>query len=312
MGNVGGLQRPKERKLQLSNVVTNTGEYGVSHPKLPIGDSTSIAPPSFTVGMNETLKEEEGGHNIDVISNSQMQQLEAENQENNNVAGREDRKHSKPYTHTRVTDLSGFRLKDHMLSTLFNSYSGLRSLNLSRNSLERICEGSLPESLNSLDLSRNKISSTQGFKNLPRLRMLDLSYNRLSCIGHGLKNCTSMKELYLAGNQLQEIDGLRRLTKLTSLDASENRISHMCATLETLATNTQLESLNLLGNPLHDHRAHGNIDFKDDKLMKKVSHYLPCLLRLNNHTLQSNAKDSNPQLQRDRPRPRSRSKEANI
>ncbi|KAK4746106.1 hypothetical protein SAY87_012418 [Trapa incisa] len=81
-----------------------------------------------------------------------------------------------------VAHISGVGLK--VIPTL-SCFFGLKSVNLSGNSIVRITPGSLPKGLHVLNLSRNKISIIEGLRELTRLRNLDLSYNRIARIGHG-------------------------------------------------------------------------------------------------------------------------------
>lgn len=153
-------------------------------------------------------------------------------------------------------------------------FSSLRSVNLSGNSIVHITSGSLPKGLNTLNLSRNKISTIEGFRELTRLRVLDLSYNRISRIGHGLSNCTLIKELYIAGNKISEVEGLHRLLKLTVLDLSFNKITTAKALGQLVANYNSLLALNLLGNPIQS-------NISDEQLRKATCSLLPKLAYLN-------------------------------
>lgn len=170
-----------------------------------------------------------------------------------------------------VAHISGIGLKVIPAISAFNS---LRSVNLSSNSIVHISPGSLPKSLHTLDLSRNKIATIEGLRELTRLRVLNLSYNRISRIGHGLSNCTVIKELYLAGNKISDVEGLHRLLKVTVLDLSFNKITTTKALGQLVANYNSLLALNLLGNPIHS-------NIGDDQLRKAVSGLLPQLVYLN-------------------------------
>eukprot|EP00249_Psilotum_nudum_P021144 c27992_g2_i1 orf=452-3127(-) len=130
-------------------------------------------------------------------------------------------------------------------------YNSLKTLNLSANCIVRIIPGALPKNLHSLDLSRNRIAVIEGLRELTRLRVLNLSYNRISRIGHGLANCTLIKELYLTGNKLSGVEGLHRLLKLCVLDLSFNRLTTSKSLGQLAANYNSLLALNLLGNPVH-------------------------------------------------------------
>ncbi|KAF8406025.1 hypothetical protein HHK36_008105 [Tetracentron sinense] len=153
-------------------------------------------------------------------------------------------------------------------------FSSLRSINLTGNFIVHIAPGSLPKGLHTLNLSRNKIVAIEGLRELTRLRVLDLSYNRISRMGHGLSNCTIIKELYLAGNKISNVEGLHRLFKLTILDMSFNKISTANMLGQLVAHYSSLVALNLLGNPIQS-------NISDDQLRKAVSGLLPQLAYLN-------------------------------
>lgn len=170
-----------------------------------------------------------------------------------------------------VAYISGIGLK---LIPPISGFSGLRSVNLSANSIAHITPGSLPKTLHILDLSRNKISVIEGLKELTRLRILHLSYNRISRIGQGLSNCTLIKELYLAGNKISNVDGLHRLLKLTILDLSFNKITTSKALGQLVANYNSLQALNLLGNPIQS-------NISDDQMRKTLCSLLPKLAYLN-------------------------------
>ncbi|XP_042421572.1 uncharacterized protein LOC122009468 [Zingiber officinale] len=155
-----------------------------------------------------------------------------------------------------------------------SAFSCLRSVNLSGNFIVHISPGSLPKSLHMLDLSRNKIATIDGVRELTKLRVLNLSYNRLSRIGHGLSNCTMIKELYLAGNKISCVEGLHRLLKLAVLDLSFNKITTAKALGQLVANYHSLVALNLLGNPIQS-------NIGDDQIRKAVCGLLPHLAYLN-------------------------------
>ncbi|KAI4375092.1 hypothetical protein MLD38_013002 [Melastoma candidum] len=146
-----------------------------------------------------------------------------------------------------VAHISGMGLKVVPAMSVFAS---LKSINLSGNSIARITPRSLPKGLHILNLSKNKINAIEGLRELTRLRALDLSYNRISRIGHGLSNCTLIKELFLAGNKISDVEGLHRLLKLTVLDLSFNKITTTKALGQLVTNNNALRALNLLGNPI--------------------------------------------------------------
>ena len=110
--------------------------------------------------------------------------------------------------------------------------------------------------------------------------MLDLYYNKISRIGHGLANCTLVKELYLAGNKISDVEGLHRLLKLTVLDLSFNKVTTM-KVLGQIATNyNSLLALNLLGNPVHT-------NVGEEKLRKSISSLIPRLAYFNKQPIKT-------------------------
>ncbi|KAI3978562.1 hypothetical protein MKX01_015737 [Papaver californicum] len=157
-------------------------------------------------------------------------------------------------------------------------FSSLRSVNLSGNFIVRITPGSLPKGLHTLNLSRNRIVAIEGLRELTRLRVLDLSYNKISRIGHGLSNCTLIKELYLAGNKISDLEGLHRLLKLTVVDLSFNKVTTAKALGQLVANYNSLLALNLLGNPIQS-------NIGDDQLRKVILGILPQLAYLNKQSI---------------------------
>ncbi|KAK8705514.1 hypothetical protein V6N13_049115 [Hibiscus sabdariffa] len=170
-----------------------------------------------------------------------------------------------------VAHISGINLK---AIPMISGFSSLRSVNLSNNFIVQITPGSLPKGLHTLNLSKNKINNIEGLRELNRLRVVDLSYNRIARIGHGLSNCTLIKELYLAGNKISDVEGLHRLLKLTVLDLSFNKISTTKALGQLAANYSTLQALNLSGNPVLCNNA-------DVPLRKAVCSLLPKLRYLN-------------------------------
>ncbi|CAL4924682.1 unnamed protein product [Urochloa decumbens] len=170
-----------------------------------------------------------------------------------------------------VAHISGMGLK---VVPMIAPFSSLRAVNLSSNFIVHISPGSLPKGLHSLDLSRNKIANIEGLRELTKLRVLNLSYNRISRIGHGLSNCTAIRELYLAGNKISDVEGLHRLLKLAVLDLSFNKVTTAKALGQLVANYHSLLALNLVGNPVQ-----ANIG--DDALRRAVTGLLPNLAYLN-------------------------------
>ncbi|KAM3261669.1 hypothetical protein ACQJBY_052385 [Aegilops geniculata] len=174
-----------------------------------------------------------------------------------------------------VAHISGMGLK---VVPMIAPFSNLRAVNLSGNFIVHISPGSLPKGLHSLDLSRNKIANVEGLRELTKLRVLNLSYNRISRIGHGLSNCTAMRELYLAGNKIGDVEGLHRLLRLAVLDLGFNRLTTAKALGQLVANYHSLLALNLVGNPVQ-----ANVG--DDALRKAVTDLLPQLAYLNKQPL---------------------------
>ncbi|CAL4941510.1 unnamed protein product [Urochloa decumbens] len=174
-------------------------------------------------------------------------------------------------TFSSVAHISGMGLK---VVPMIAPFSSLRAVNLSSNFIVHISPGSLPKGLHSLDLSRNKIANIEGLRELTKLRVLNLSYNRISRIGHGLSNCTAIRELYLAGNKISDVEGLHRLLKLAVLDLSFNKVTTAKALGQLVANYHSLLALNLVGNPVQ-----ANVG--DDALRRAVTGLLPNLAYLN-------------------------------
>ncbi|XP_062205160.1 uncharacterized protein LOC133907135 [Phragmites australis] len=170
-----------------------------------------------------------------------------------------------------VAHISGMGLK---VVPMIAPFSSLRAVNLSGNFIVHISPGSLPKGLHSLDLSRNKIAAIEGLRELTKLRVLNLRYNRISRIGHGLSNCTAIRELYLAGNKISDVEGLHRLLKLAVLDLGFNKITTSKALGQLVANYQSLLALNLVGNPVQ-----ANVG--DDALRRAVTGLLPSLAYLN-------------------------------
>ncbi|XP_037444135.1 uncharacterized protein LOC119312506 isoform X1 [Triticum dicoccoides] len=174
-----------------------------------------------------------------------------------------------------VAHISGMGLK---VVPMIAPFSNLRAVNLSGNFIVHISPGSLPKGLHSLDLSRNKIANVEGLRELTKLRVLNLSYNRISRIGHGLSNCTAIRELHLAGNKIGDVEGLHRLLRLAVLDLGFNRLTTAKALGQLVANYHSLLALNLVGNPVQ-----ANVG--DDALRKAVTDLLPQLAYLNKQPL---------------------------
>eukprot|EP00250_Pteridium_aquilinum_P008526 c18015_g1_i2 orf=684-2744(+) len=170
-----------------------------------------------------------------------------------------------------VAHISGIGLREVPSLGMFSS---LRALNLSANLIAHVPVGCLPRSLHSLDLSRNRIAQIEGFRELTRLRVLNLSHNRISRIGHGLANCTLIKELYLAGNKIGEVEGLHRLLKLAVLDLSFNKLTTSKALGQLAANYGSLLAVNLLGNPILT-------NFSEEQIRKLITALAPHVTYLN-------------------------------
>ncbi|KAL8196624.1 hypothetical protein R6Q57_024919 [Mikania cordata] len=180
------------------------------------------------------------------------------------------------------------QLANHGLVVIpfLSSFSGLRALNLSGNSIVRITAGALPRGLHILNLSKNSISIIEGLRELTRLRVLDLSYNRILRIGHGLASCSSLKELYLAGNKISEVEGLHRLLKLNVLDLRFNKLSTTKNLGQLAANYNSLQAISLEGNPAQKNNG-------DEQLKKFLLGLLPHLAYFNRQSIKTGAmKDS--------------------
>lgn len=87
---------------------------------------------------------------------------------------------------------------DHWLGTLLQAYTGLKTLYLECNALDRIEGLNLLINLRCLYLGKNMISEVEGLESLLQLETLDLSENRIETLS-GLRHLPQLKTLALAG-----------------------------------------------------------------------------------------------------------------
>ena len=105
----------------------------------------------------------------------------------------------------------------------FNLLTGLTTLYLSENRIEKIQNLSNLPLLTALDLSDNRIETIQNLSDLPRLTHLYLSRNRIEKI-QNLSDLPRLTALYLSDNRIETIQNLSDLPRLTHLFLSNNRI----------------------------------------------------------------------------------------
>jgi len=110
--------------------------------------------------------------------------------------------------------------------------------------------------------------------------VLNLSHNRILRIGHGLANCTSLRELHLAGNKLSEVEGLHRLLKLSFIDLSFNKLASGKSIGQLAANYNSLQAINLLGNPLHS-------NLGEEPLRKLIIGIAPHVVYLNKQAMKA-------------------------
>ncbi|KAL8228842.1 hypothetical protein R6Q57_013742 [Mikania cordata] len=177
------------------------------------------------------------------------------------------------------------QLANHGLVVIpfLSTFSSLRALNLSGNSIVRITVGALPRGLHILNLSKNSISIIEGLRDLTGLRVLDLSYNRILRIGHGLASCSSLKDLYLAGNKIGEVEGLHRLRKLNVLDLRFNKLSTTKNLRQLAANYSSLQAISLEGNPAQK-------SIGDEQLKKFLLGLLPHIAYFNRKSIKAGGK----------------------
>jgi Leucine-rich repeat (LRR) protein len=127
------------------------------------------------------------------------------------------------------------------------SFTALRALCLSHNSLTCIEGLETCTQLQSLDLSHNKIKVIEGLSSLQQLAFLDLSSNLIRQI-QGLSDCRSLSQLVLARNELlRGFHHLATCTQVNRLDLSDCSLAD--AHESDLAQMTSLTSVLLKGNP---------------------------------------------------------------
>lgn len=106
----------------------------------------------------------------------------------------------------------------------------------------------VPESLLVLDLSGNKISDLRCLKTCRNLEFINLSNNHIE-EAKGFIMCPKLKEIILSSNRIKGVKNLSKLSELRLIDLSDNLIEDQTS-LQSLQQNTQLNCLNLKGNPI--------------------------------------------------------------
>ena len=128
----------------------------------------------------------------------------------------------------KIFDLSGGSIKeipDNFFETLANAIPDLRSLDLSRNQLERV-------------------SDSIGV--LTKLKVLNLRRNKLKQLPSYIGNLMKLEELILAENQLEQLNySIIALTKLKKLDLEHNMLKRLPLSMVNLKN---LREINLRDN----------------------------------------------------------------
>lgn len=133
------------------------------------------------------------------------------------------------------------------IGAAFQSFSKLRSVDLSFNSLTTLSGiESLPD-LRELKANGNKLTAITNLERAKQIEKLVLHDNVITTIS-GLKDAKFLKHLRLDGNRLRSIDGLDKCFSLLELDVSRNQITS--AGTKGLRPLTKLTALNLSYNQL--------------------------------------------------------------
>ncbi|KAG9552112.1 L domain-like protein, partial [Aureobasidium melanogenum] len=143
--------------------------------------------------------------------------------------------------------LQDLELYDNLISHIkgLDSFTELRSLDLSYNKIKHIKRVDHLKKLDHLYFVQNKISRIEGLDGLSNLTYLELGANRIREIS-GLETLTNLDSLWLGQNKITELKGLSALTKLKTLSIQANRIT----SLEGLKELPQLEELYISDNLL--------------------------------------------------------------
>merc|ERR1719163_1569480 len=119
----------------------------------------------------------------------------------------------------------------------FRSLTNLYSLQLARNKIPALSQGSLAgmQRLTSLDLQNNSIVNIHrgAFRNLTFLQDLNLFQNQLPEIPEAVKSLSSLKTIDLGRNRISGIDNssLAGLSSLIGLKLDHNRVSALSSIL---------------------------------------------------------------------------------
>jgi Leucine-rich repeat (LRR) protein len=156
---------------------------------------------------------------------------------------------------------------------LFSGMKRLKTLNLSKNKIQRIEYFSGGESLRTLllndneivsigslapltrlgtlVLSKNKLESLPGIKDLTVLRKLSLSHNSLQSLPAEIGACLELRELRINHNRLTALpESLAQLKNLKLLDLGSNLFEDLNDLLRILKSLPSLKHLSLWKNPL--------------------------------------------------------------
>lgn len=153
---------------------------------------------------------------------------------------------------------------EESVNAIVAKWSGLKSLNLSMNSLsefDRPSARSIRQCAR-LDLSHNLFEQIpETMAHVYALDTIDLSYNNIKEVAKASLCLGNITCINLSHNQLQSIVGLEKLWSLRSLDISHNFIESI-EEVFLLKDLPDLEDLKIAGNPFCQSSSHG-VSFKN-------------------------------------------------
>ncbi|TIA45635.1 L domain-like protein [Aureobasidium pullulans] len=239
----GKLRLDKNKKAVLAN------PEALSDPEY----SDEDAPPVAQIEADEDLLEDEDPETeqeIDV-QHSRVSSIPALHLERfkkvMKLCLRQNSIHSIELPDSLAATLQDLELYDNLISHIkgLDSFTELRSLDLSYNKIKHIKRLDHLKKLDHLYFVQNKISRIEGLDGLSNLTYLELGANRIREIS-GLETLTALDSLWLGQNKITELKGLSTLTNLKTLSIQANRIT----SLEGLKELPQLEELYISDNLL--------------------------------------------------------------
>ncbi|QCD91082.1 receptor-like protein 53 [Vigna unguiculata] len=154
-------------------------------------------------------------------------------------------------------NLKRLELQSNKLSTYlsnFDSFTNLKYLDLSDNSIAGVLPASLPVSLVQISIRNNNLSgvlSSESFRNLTRLQVVDFSSNRISgSIPSVFFELPSLQQLTLSFNEFTRVEapykGVESRSGLIAVDLSNNSLEGFLPSF--MAMMPKLSSLSLENN----------------------------------------------------------------